>query len=451
VALVTSSIRLRITALAAVVMAVLLAVTGVLVVGDHKARLTDQFDEIVEERADAIEDVVSAGPVPRPLPAPDDGDQFAQLTGPGGEVVSATANMEGLPALRFSPGDGDDGRFRNARDLPLDEDDEFRVLSRPVEGAGGRRYVVHVGAEYEVPESTRSLARTLAVMFPAVLAAVALLIWVVVGRALRPVEAIRAEVAGIGAAGLDRRVPQPPGGDEIARLAETMNAMLARLEDSHRRQQRFVADAAHELRSPLTGIRSELEVDLADPDGGDREATERSVLEEVERLSRLVDSLLFLARADAGHEPAPTVAVDLDEIVLREARALRTQRTVTVDTAAVSGAQVRGDADQLTRAVRNLLDNAGRHAGSAVTLGLTEANGWVVLVVADDGPGIPAEAAARIFDRFVRVDDARSRDRGGAGLGLAITREIVQHHRGTIALDGPGGPGARFVIRFPAA
>jgi signal transduction histidine kinase len=444
------SIRVRITALAALVMAVLLGVTGVLVVRDHRSRLTDQFDEIVEERADAIEDLISEGPVPRPLPGPDDSDQFAQLVGPGGEVVSATANAAGFPALRLSPGDGDDGRFRTVPGPPGDEDDDYRVLSRRMEDADGRTYVLHTGAEYEVSDSTSSLTGTLGLMFPAVLVAVAILIWFVVGRALRPVEAIRAEVAGIGGTALHRRVPEPPGHDEIARLAGTMNAMLARIEESVRRQQQFVADAAHELRSPLTGIRSELEVDLADPGGAGREATQRSVLEEVERLSRLVDSLLFLARADAGVDGAPAAGVDLDEIVLREARALRAQRAaVTVDTGAVSGAQVRGDADQLTRAVRNLLDNAGRHALSTVTVTLTETDGAVILVVADDGPGVPPEAAPTIFERFTRTDDARSRDRGGAGLGLAITREIVDRHGGTISLDGAGGPGARFVIRLP--
>ena len=447
---VRGSIRLRITALAAVVIALVLGVTAVLVIGNHRSRLTDQFDELVEGRAEEIEDLVADGPVPRPLPGPDDDDSLAQLVGADGDVVSASANLAGEPALRLTAGEGDEPTIRTVRRLPLDDDDEFRVLTQRVRGVGGEPYVLHVGAEYEVSDSTDSLTRTLAVMFPAVLAAVALLIWVVVGRALRPVEAIRTEVAAIGAAGLDRRVPQPPGDDEIARLAGTMNAMLARIEDAHRRQQQFVADAAHELRSPLTSIRTELEVDLADPAGAAREATERSVLEEVERLSRLVDSLLFLARADAGAQAGPVGDVDLDEIVLREARALRVRGTVAVDTSAVSGAQIRGDADQLTRAVRNLLDNAGRHAGTTVRVSLAEAGAEVVLVVADDGPGVPPEAADRIFERFVRADDARSREQGGAGLGLAITSEIVHRHGGTIVLDGTDGPGARFVARFPA-
>lgn len=445
------SIRLRITALAAVVIAVVLALAGALVVSDHRARLTDHLDELLENRAEEIAELVAEGRIPRPLPGPAGDDLLAQLVSPTGQVFSASSNMVGEAALPFSPGEGADPRTRTTLGIPVDDNDEYRVRSQRISGAAGEVYVLHVGAEDEVSESTESLSRTLVVMLPAVLAVVALLIWVVVGRALRPVEAIRAEVAGIGAAALDRRVSEPPGRDEIARLAATMNAMLARVEASHRRQQRFVADAAHELRSPLTSMRSELEVDLADPAAADQEATHRSVLEEAERLSRLVDSLLFLARADAGGELSPMGSVDLDEIVLREARTLRLRGTVSVDTAAVTGAQVVGDADQLTRAVRNLLDNAGRYARSSVTVTLAEAAAGVTLVVADDGPGVPPEAATQIFERFGRVDDARSRDSGGAGLGLAITREIVLRHRGTIGVETNSGTGARFVVRLPAS
>jgi signal transduction histidine kinase len=363
-------------------------------------------------------------------------------------VLSSSRNMQGRPALPYRPGEGTDPKIRTVDGVPI-EDDDFRVLTQRLRLPDGDFGILHVAVEFEVDESAESLTKTLAVVFPTVLAVLAALIWAVVGRALRPVEAIRTEVASISAAALDRRVPAPPGNDEIARLAGTMNAMLERVEESHRRQQRFVADAAHELRSPLTSIRSELEVDLANPAGADHEATHRSVLEEAERLSRLVDSLLFLAKADAGEGLRVMSNVDLDEIVLRESRALRLRGAMAVDTSAVSGAQLRGDADQLTRAVRNLLDNAGRHARSTVTVSLSEGDGGVTLVVADDGPGVPAGLADRVFERFVRVDDARSRDHGGAGLGLAITREIVQRHGGTIALDG-GGPGARFVTRFPS-
>jgi signal transduction histidine kinase len=288
---------------------------------------------------------------------------------------------------------------------------------------------------------------------PLLVALVAATTWAVVGRALRPVERIRARVAAIGGRDLQARVPEPGTGDEVDRLASTMNEMLARLQGSAERQQRFVADASHELRSPLTGIRAQLEVDLAHPGAADPLATERQVLDEVDRLQRLVADLLVLARHDAGGAAGPgrpPCALDLDDLVLREARRLREGGRVEVDTASVSGAQVVGHADELVRVVRNLVDNAGRHAASRVVLALREDDRWAELTVADDGAGIPADQRDRLFDRFTRADDARARDQGGSGLGLAITRALVTDHGGTVEL-APSTTGACFVVRLPVA
>jgi signal transduction histidine kinase len=258
----------------------------------------------------------------------------------------------------------------------------------------------------DVNEAVATLTMTLAVTLLVVLAVVAVILWTVVGRALRTVEA------------------------------------------AHNRLEQFVADASHELRSPLTSMRSELEVDLAHPDEADLLATQRTVLDDTVRLQRLVDELLFLARRDDGKAELRQDIVDLDEIVLGEAKALRSRNRVAVDSSRVSGAQVTGDAELLRRAVRNVLDNAERHAASTVTVALSEFDDRAVLSVADDGPGIPSEQVTRIFERFARIDQARDRQRGGAGLGLAITREIVTQHQGTIAVD-PSESGARFVIRLP--
>jgi signal transduction histidine kinase len=284
-----------------------------------------------------------------------------------------------------------------------------------------------------------------------VVAVLTLLVWWLAGRLLAPVEALRSEVAAIGGTDLHRRVRQPPGDDEIGRLARTMNQMLGRLDDAVGRQQRFVADASHELRGPLTRIRTELEVDLANPGPVDRLGdTHRSVLAEVTGLQRLVDDLLQLARADAGVASDRREPVDLDDLVLREARRVRASGRVALDGTGVSAAQVIGDPDQLTRAIRNLVDNAERHAASRVALALAEVDGVAVLTIGNDGPGIPEDQRERIFERFGRLDDARDRGTGGAGLGLAITREIVERHGGTITAE-PGEEGARFVVRIPAA
>ena len=230
---------------------------------------------------------------------------------------------------------------------------------------------------------------------------------------------------------------------EIARLAETMNEMLGRLQDAYQRQERFVADAAHEHRSPLASLRVQLEVD------GD-EGT-RHLLDEVIRMQRLVDDLLILARSDAGQLATQSSSVDLDDIVLGEAVRLREIGSrAAVDTSAVSAGQVRGNAEQLLRVVRNLLENAVRHAAARVVVTLREADGEVVLTVQDDGPGVPPAERSRIFERFARADSARARGSGGAGLGLAIARTIAESHGGTLGLDDTDG-GASFVLRLPAA
>jgi len=464
-------LRGRITGVATFVVAAVLVVTAVLSVQAQRRALTDSIDDRIRQRADDIAAALDRDSPEDALAVRGGEEALAQLVDAEGVVVAATANLAGEPPVAPSPRPGERPGIRTVDGLPIDADDEFRILSRRISTDDGA-YVLHVArAADDLEESIDALARNLRVAFPAVLIVVAGIVWIVVGRALRPVEAIRAEVERISGRDLDRRVPEPATRDEIGRLAQTMNAMLDRVEESHRRQQRFVADASHELRSPLTSIRSELEVDLAHPERADLAATHVSVLEEALRLQRLIDDLLYLARADAGadkartsgpeggvgypgaergsHGEARALPVDLDAIVLREADALRPRGRVEVDTSAVSGAQVEGDADQLTRVVRNLLDNAERHARATVEVALRDDADGVVFTVSDDGPGVPVEDAGRIFERFARVDDARARDEGGAGLGLAIAREIVTRHGGTIRLATVAPAGAALEVRLP--
>jgi signal transduction histidine kinase len=274
--------------------------------------------------------------------------------------------------------------------------------------------------------------------------------WIVTGWALRPVERIRRAAAAIGDRDLDRRVPEPGTGDEIDRLSHTMNAMLGRIENAAARQRRFVADASHELRSPLTGIRSQLEVDLAHPQGADWRQSGQDVLDETIRLQRLVDDLLVLAQSDTDSLPTRRSPVDLDDLVLDETRPLRARGRVAIDLTHVSGGQVLGDADQLRRVLRNLLDNAEGHAAAAVRVSVRENDTSVEVEVTDDGPGIPPDQRGAVFERFTRLDNARARSSGGTGLGLAIAREIVEHHGGTLTLSEQT-TGATFVVTLPAA
>ena len=333
------------------------------------------------------------------------------------------------------------------RDWALDEGDrrhidrdDVRVVERRIVVDGA---AVTLTAERDPSTGDGRSGRSVRSAFglvPLVTALVAVVVWRAVGRALRPVEQLRADADVIAAAGIDNRLGRPGTGDEVDRLAGTLNSMLDQLSEADRRQRRFVADAAHELRSPLAGLRARLET------GGDPDAD----LDQVRRMQDLVDSLLLLSRSDAGQLSPRDQLVDLDEIIEETVLGLGPQ-AVEVDTSGVTPHQVRGDDDQLGRIVTNLLDNAVRHAEATVRVTLDAVDGAVVLAVEDDGAGIAEADRAQVFERFVRLDAARDRARGGAGLGLAISRELAQLHGGMlVAVDPRAGSGARFELRLPA-
>ncbi len=436
-------IRARITALAVLAVVVVLIATAVALLATQRRLLTETLDETLSTQARELSRSLDDGTPQTPLAPRGDDDTIVQINTLNGEVIAATANFSSQPAL--APPD-DDNDLRTARLLP--DEPTFRILSRH---AGG--YVIHVAAPTDdIDESITALRLGLAAAIPIVTAVLAVLIWWLVGRTLRPVEAIRDEVAGITAHRLDRRVPEPASNDEIQRLAVTMNAMLDRVEAAVASQQRFVADASHELRSPLTRIRSELEVDIAHPETADPTATHRSVLDEIDQLQRLVQDLLVLAQHD-GQQTTVTgtrAAVDLDDIVLHEIRRhIDAGVDIGIDSSAISAAQVRGDAEQLARLVRNLLDNAIRHARTNVVVSLAESDEMATLTISDDGPGIPAHHREHVFERFTRLDSARAADDGGTGLGLAIARAIVEGHLGAIYVDPEYDHGARLVVHIP--
>lgn len=442
----TRSIRFRITALASVAVALVLIAGGAALVLLQRNALIDGLDENLTRRADDIAALIQDGEPPGGLAEGGD-ENFAQLVGHDGEVLVSTPSLEGDPALPSRP-PPDSGDAFSTIEVPQVDDDLFRVLTRSVPDVG----ILHVGTTYDVVgESAATLINALVWIIPVLVLALGTLVWWLVGGTLRPVEDIRIEVAEMGATDLGRRVPEPGTNDEIDRLAETMNQMLRRIETSVKRQQRFVADAAHELRTPLTRLRSELEVDIAERAHSGQRAVLRGLLEEVLGMQALVEDLLFLARNDAGQLTGGFQSVDLDDLVLAEARRIQSHQRVEVDLSAISGAQVSGHPGQLTRAIRNLVDNAERHAASRIELSLQESGEEAVLVVADDGPGIPDLEAGRIFERFTRLDEARSAGAGGTGLGLAISREIVERHHGALTLLPADGGGARFELRIPLA
>lgn len=435
------SVRARVTAAAAIGVLVVLVVAAVALVATQRRFLTEELEETLVAAAETHArgtDGRDAGP----LSSPSDDDGVAQIVDADGVVVASTPNLTGRPPIAEPPPAGDDSVTRTIDGIPFDAG-PYLVVSRR---AGTN--VVHVGATMgDIREVSRILAASFVVAIPAVTALLALLVWWLVGRTLRPVEAIRAEVDAIGGSDLDRRVPEPVGDDEIARLARTMNSMLARVESATDRQRHFVGDASHELRTPLTRMRAELEVDLAHPGDADLLATHRSALEEVIGLQRLVDDLLALARTDAGAMATSSDGVDLSALARRQAdRVARPGLAVDVCGA---GVVVPGDADDLGRAVGNVVDNAARYASAAVSIDVAVRDGHAVLAVTDDGPGIPGADRDRVFERFTRLDAARSSGTGGTGLGLAIAREIVERHGGTIRVDDEHDDGARLVIELP--
>ncbi len=436
----TRTIRFRVTALAVLLSGLLLVGVSVLMLTVLRWQLTDNLDEGLNQRADTVAAVIARTP---PSQLSTDEDLLVQVVTTDGNIVSATTNLDEVPPITsLRPG------IRTVTTVP-GRSETFRVLVRPIV-ADGRNAVLIVGINYDdVTDPMSILTRLLAVTVPAVIIALGVLIWWLTGRTLRPVEKMRREMAEITGTNLGRRVAEPATGDEIDRLAHTMNETLDRLEGAIRRQQHFVADASHELRSPLTRIRTELELDLAHGEPVDPATTERSVLDETLNLQQLVDDLLQLARSDDGPIESTRGPVDLDDVVLREARRLRERGRVNIDLRSVSAAQTIGDTQQLTRATRNLLDNAERHATTLVTITLAEIDSRVRLTISDDGAGISADDRQHVFERFTRLDEARSRDAGGSGLGLAIVRDIVQRHGGSIDIED--GLPTTFVVDLPLA
>lgn len=439
-----ATVRVKTTAAAVLVVGVAVVLGGLMLVGTLRGTLIDDVRAATRLRAEEIAAAIEAGETPA-LAIGEADEQLIQLLGPDGDVVAASDNVDEFPPLvRLTPG-------ASTRFNPPIDDDEFVAVAAAADTPAGEVAVVFARSLDAVSDSTEAVAGLLALAGPVLLALVAATTWVVVGRALAPVEAIRSEVDEISTADLHRRVPVPEVHDEIARLAVTMNRMLGRLEEGQARQRRFVADASHELRSPVASIRQHAEVARAHPDVSSLAELSDTVIAESSRIQNLVDDLLLLARVDEHTLQLRKRPVDLDDIVFAEAARLRSQTDLRVDTRGVSAGRVVGDEAGLRRVLRNLGDNAARHGRSTVAFTLTDHDRVVELTVDDDGAGVPPKDRQRVFQRFVRLDGARARDDGGAGLGLAIVVELVTGHAGNVEItDSPLG-GTRLHLRFPSA
>lgn len=431
------SVRVRTTLAAVLVVGVVLALGGALFVRLVEDAFVGNVATTAERDAESTASLLTATGSTR---LPEIRDALQQLYDAGGDLVATSEDAAALTLPHV------DAPARATIDGA-----PHVLVARSVEVAG-----VEYDLRLALPiddalAATGTVTGLLLIAVPTLLVVLAVLVWLLVGRALRPVATIRREVDAIGPAELHRRVEEPATDDEIARLARTMNRMLARLESSAVAQRRFVSDASHELRSPLASLRQNAELAASYPDRIDAQELAATVLAEGARLEDLVESLLLLTRLDETGRPLTREAVDLDDLVLADARRLRDLGTIAVDTSGVGPARVRGDARMLARAVRNLTDNAARHARGRVAVAVRALGDAVEIVVDDDGAGIPVADRPRVLDRFVRLDEGRARDAGGSGLGLAIVADVAAAHEGAVEVGESPDGGARFTVRLPAA
>ncbi|MFF3290585.1 ATP-binding protein [Streptomyces sp. NPDC003023] len=461
------SVRARAALGATLVVAVALIAAGTAVLLSLRANLIDQTDLQAEVAARDVASQIALGVPYDGLELPDEDDERpVQVVGDDGRVLAVSERLEavegtGSTGVRPRPAptrddddDDDSGRGQVSSDDPrfvsgtatVDGDRaDYRFATLVVGFDDDRTVTVHAGAPLATEQDAVTTVRdAMLIGLPLLLAVVGGVTWLVTRRALRPVEGIRSEMAAITRSeDLSRRVPEPGSRDEVARLARTTNETLAALEASVERQRRFVADASHELRSPIASLRTQLEVGAAHPELLDVPGA----VEDTVRLQQLAADLLLLARLDAGERPG-SERVDLAQLLAEEA-ARRAGDRLPVEVAAAEGPEVSGSRGQLARVIGNLLDNAQRHGATSVTASVRAEGGRIVLAVADDGAGVPEQERERIFERFVRLDDARTRDEGGVGLGLAIARDVALRHGGTLTVGRSASGGALFELALP--
>ncbi|MGW1408284.1 HAMP domain-containing sensor histidine kinase [Streptomyces sp. NPDC002403] len=443
------SLRLRLTAAAALVIAAGLAGAALLLVVWLHASLIKELDQTALQRAQVVAADEDNNRISAEVPATSHAEAAVQVVDAAGHVLASSANLRGLPRVFTFPADrSGTPRAHTVHGIPEHDYGTWRAVGIPA-GTPHNPVTVYVALPTEsVDHGLSQLTAGLATGVPAVVALLTGIVWLLTGRALRPVDAMRAQTAEITGTDLSRRLDVPPANDALGRLATTFNDLLGRLDAATRRQRRFVADAAHELRSPLSTLHTRLEVAHHHPESARWQTLAPDLLRETERLNHLVDDLVQLARLDARPR-LRTRPVDLDEIVFAEVREARSRTRLVIDQHAVGAARLTGDEDALARVVRNLLDNALRHAATRIDISLRTVHNTAHLVVADDGPGIPEADRERVFGRFTRLDDARTRDTGGSGLGLAIVRDIVTAHHGSTHIED-NRPGTRMVVLLPA-
>ncbi len=392
--------------------------------------------------------------------APETSDRFVRISDAQGEVLyhSATpVSQRFLPALFPRP--EWPARAQGSQRLKLASGSEMLVCSRVVDLPDHRQYLVETG---ELLDDVQADLRQWLVLLLAGLPVFGLIAvaggYHLIKRALRPVDRIAATAERIGSHNLSERLPVAKTGDELERLSITLNRMIERLDEAFQNSRRFMADASHELRTPLTILRGEMET-FAQEESLTREMRERlgASLEELERLISVVEGLFAISRLDAGEAQAEWVKFDLRGLATGTAdqmSLLGEDKKITINSNA-NGEKVwvEGDRARMKQVVVNLLDNAIKYTptGGEVAISVTARNGKALLEVTDTGIGIPDEALPHVFERFYRVDEARSRELGGAGLGLSIVKSICAAHQGRVEAQSTPGHGSLFRVELPLA
>jgi two-component system, OmpR family, sensor kinase len=452
-------IRARLTLISASLMAVVLAVSGVFLYLRLRSDLLEAVDSGLQSRAEDLVTTLKSSPAALQEGGGliDPGDAFAQVLGPNGTVIASSPGLRPNPLLTPAEVSAlQRPRLLDRTAATMDESVEARLLA--VRIAGGSVLVVGVSLD-DQHEALARLAALMAVGGPLVLILAGGVGWVVAGAALRPVERMRIQAAAISASEPGRRLPPAGTGDEVARLGETLNEMLDRLEQALQRERRFVDEASHELRTPLANLRIEVDLALRRARSSEElEAALRSAAGETERLARLAEDLLVLARADRGRVPLRREEVDVAELVGGEVDAFAAragQAGVAIEARVPTGLRSSVDPLRMRQAVGNLLDNAIRSTPpqGTVTIEVGQAHGFLSLEVRDTGEGFPAAFLRNAFEPFARPDAPRSRpDRdAGSGLGLAIVRAVAEAHGGTVAAANRPDGGAEVRLRIPDA
>jgi len=441
------SLRIRLLALGVMGVAVALALGSLVLYAVLTFTVNRTVDDGAFASARAVAAMVSDNAVPSPLPV--SGSQVVQVVNGSGAVVSASVSADRLTPLLRPPelARALAGQRISIPGARAGLSGTLRAIAVRAGPATAAQSIIVAVPVNDIEQAQTVLRITLLLAYPPLVVVMALIAWRVIGSTLKPVETLRSGAARISGSDQDERLAVPESADEIRALALTLNDMLDRLAAARGRQRAFVADAAHELRSPLASMRTQLEVAQHLGEGGEL-ATD--LLADVARLSTLVEDLLLLARAgsDTTH-PSLRESVDVRALLVATAERYAGAR-VPVSVTGGPAVYANVNADELRRVLANLVDNAVRHASSVVVLAVRAEGGGAVLTVVDDGPGIPADERERVFERFARLDDARDRDAGGTGLGLAIVRELLRRSEASISLqENPSGPGLTAKVHLP--